>query len=43
MKAAVLYKTGQPLVIEEGIKIPDLLTGQVLIEVAYSICRSKLM
>ncbi len=44
MKAAVLYKTGEPLVVEDGIEIPDLLPGQVLVEVAYSgICRSQLM
>ena len=44
MKAAVLYKTGEPLVVEDGIEIPDLQAGQVLVEVAYSgICRSQLM
>ena len=44
MKAAVLYKTGKPLVVEGGIEIPDLKPGQVLVKVAYSgICRSQLM
>ena len=44
MKAAVLYETGEPLIIEEGIKIPDLNPGQILVRVAYSgICRSQLM
>jgi S-(hydroxymethyl)glutathione dehydrogenase / alcohol dehydrogenase len=44
MKAAVLYKTGEPLVVEENIKIPPLSPGQVLVKVAYSgICRSQLM
>lgn len=31
MKVAVLYKTGQLLVIEEGIKIPPLQPGQALL------------
>jgi S-(hydroxymethyl)glutathione dehydrogenase / alcohol dehydrogenase len=44
MKAAVLYKTGEPLVVEENIRIPSLSPGQVLVRVAYSgICRSQLM
>ena len=44
MKAAVLYTTGEPLVVENNIEIPDLQPGQVLVEVAYSgICRSQLM
>ena len=44
MKAAVLYKTGEPLIVEDNIKIPNLNAGQVLVEVAYSgICRSQLM
>lgn len=44
MKAAVLYNTGQPLVIEDNLKIPDLLPGQVLVKVAYSgVCHSQLM
>ena len=34
MKAAVLYKTGEPLVVEENIKIPHLSPGQVLVKVA---------
>ena len=43
MKAAVLYKTGEPLVVEE-IDIPELKEGQVLVKVAYSgVCRSQLM
>ena len=44
MKAAVLYETGKPLVVEDGIEIPVLQSGQVLVKVAYSgICRSQLM
>lgn len=44
MKAAVLYKTGEPLVVENGIEVPALLPGQVFVKVAYSgICRSQLM
>jgi S-(hydroxymethyl)glutathione dehydrogenase / alcohol dehydrogenase len=44
MKAAVLYNTGNPLVIEEGIQIPVLGTGQVLVKIDYSgVCHSQLM
>jgi S-(hydroxymethyl)glutathione dehydrogenase/alcohol dehydrogenase len=44
MKAAVLYQTGKPLVIETGIRIPKLKPGQVLVKIAYSgLCRSQLM
>ncbi|MCP4129944.1 MAG: zinc-binding dehydrogenase [bacterium] len=44
MKAAVLYKTGSPLVVEEGIEIPELMPGQVLVKLRYSgICHSQLM
>ena len=44
MKAAVLYETGKPLVVEDGIETPDLKPGQVLVKIAYSgVCRSQLM
>jgi S-(hydroxymethyl)glutathione dehydrogenase/alcohol dehydrogenase len=44
MKAAVLYHTGQPLVVEDGIEIPALQPEQVLVKLAYSgVCRSQLM
>ena len=44
MTGAVLKKTGEPLVIEEKIEIPELKTGQVLVKMAYSgVCRSQLM
>jgi S-(hydroxymethyl)glutathione dehydrogenase / alcohol dehydrogenase len=44
MKAAILYKTGEPLVVEDGIEIPALQPGQVLVKLAYSgVCRSQLM
>lgn len=44
MKAAVLFQTGQPLVIEDRIEIPRLQPGQVLVKVAYSgLCRSQLL
>jgi S-(hydroxymethyl)glutathione dehydrogenase / alcohol dehydrogenase len=43
-KAAVLYETGEPLVIEERIEIPDLKAGQVLVKVHFSgVCHSQLM
>ena len=43
-KAAVLYKTGEPLVVDDGIELPALRPGQVLVEMAYSgICHSQLM
>ena len=43
-RAAVLHELGQPLVVEEGIEIPDLRAGQVLVKMAYSgICHSQLM
>ena len=44
MKAAVLYKIGGPLIIEEKIEIPILQHGQVLVKLAYSgVCHSQLM
>ena len=44
LKAAVLYQTSQPLVIEDGIEIPGLRPGQVLVKVAFSgLCHSQLM
>lgn len=44
MRAAVLYQTGQPLVVENDIEIPELSSGQVLVKIAYSgICHSQLM
>lgn len=43
-KAAVLTKLGSPLEIIEGIKIPSLKLGQVLVQVYYSgVCHSQLM
>ena len=42
VKAAVLYATSKPLVIEE-LQIPELQPGQVLVKILYSgICRSQL-
>ena len=44
MKAAVLWECGKPLSIESGVEIPKLMSGQVLIKMAYSgVCRSQLM
>ena len=44
MRAAILRKCGNPLSIEDGIEIPKLKSGQVLVKMAYSgICRSQLM
>lgn len=41
-KAAILYETNKPLVIEE-IEIPELKEGQVLVKILYTgICRSQL-
>ena len=43
-KAAVLYQTGKPLVLESDIDVPALEVGQVLVKVAFSgVCRSQLM
>ncbi len=44
LKAAVLYDTDKPLVIEEGIEIPTLKRGQVLVKIHFSgVCHSQLM
>ena len=44
MKAAVLYQTGQPLVVEDGIEVPEPQRGQVLVKISFSgVCRSQLM
>ncbi|NLG34537.1 MAG: zinc-binding dehydrogenase [Lentisphaerae bacterium] len=44
MKAAVLYELNQPLQVVDGISIPDLRRGQVLVKLAYSgVCHSQLM
>ena len=44
MKAAVLVQPGRPLVIEEGIEMPALEPGQVLVRMHYAgICHSQLM
>jgi len=44
MKAAVLHKTGHPLVIESDLQIPQLQPEQVLVKVEYSgVCQSQLM
>ncbi len=43
MKAAVLEKLGEPLVIRD-VEVPSLLPGQVLVKVLFSgVCRSQLM
>lgn len=43
-KAAVLYQTNHPLIIEDSVEIPLLLPGQALIKLAYSgVCHSQLM
>ncbi len=43
MKAAILYKTGEKLVIENNIEIPELKRGQILVKIAYSgICHSQI-
>ena len=44
MKAAVLYNTGDPLILEDDIVVPRLKTGPVLVQLTYSGgCRSQLM
>ncbi len=44
MKAAVLTELGKPLEIVNGLEIPALQTGQVLVKLAYSgVCHSQLM
>jgi S-(hydroxymethyl)glutathione dehydrogenase / alcohol dehydrogenase len=44
IKAAVLYQTNQPLVIENSVEVPPLLSGQVLVKLAFSgVCHSQLM
>ncbi len=44
MKAAVLEKLGSPLSVRREIKVPPLMRGQVLVELAYSgVCHSQLM
>ena len=44
MKAAILYETGHPLVVENEIEIPPLKAGQVLVKVHFSgVCHSQLM
>ncbi|UAA39531.1 zinc-binding dehydrogenase [Paraneptunicella aestuarii] len=43
MKAAVLFETGKPLQVVDGVQIPELLQGQVLVDVHYSgLCHSQL-
>ncbi|MBI1905656.1 MAG: zinc-binding dehydrogenase [Rhodocyclales bacterium] len=43
-RAAVLYRTGEPLVVESGIELPVLGRGQVRVRVAYAgLCHSQLM
>ena len=44
MRAAVLWKTGKTLSIEDNIQVPPLKPGQILIKLLYSgVCRSQLM
>ena len=44
MKAAVLFNTGEPLKIIEGIEMPALIKGQVQVKLRYSgLCHSQLM
>ena len=44
MKAAILWECGKPLLIEDNVEVPELMSGQVLIKMAYSgVCRSQLM
>jgi S-(hydroxymethyl)glutathione dehydrogenase/alcohol dehydrogenase len=44
MKAAYIEKLATPLKVDGDIEIPDLQSGQVLVDIAYSgVCRSQLM
>ena len=44
MRAAVLTKLGAPLEIFDGISVPNLGVGQVLVKIAYSgVCHSQVM
>jgi S-(hydroxymethyl)glutathione dehydrogenase / alcohol dehydrogenase len=44
MKAAVLFNTGEPLRVIDGIELPPLRVGQVVVKVLFSgICHSQLM
>ncbi|MEJ6473061.1 zinc-binding dehydrogenase [Pseudoalteromonas piscicida] len=44
MKAAVLFKTGEPLQIVDGLVAPTLKSGQVKVDIIYSgLCHSQLM
>ena len=44
IRAAVLTKLGNPLEIIEGIEVPELRPGQVLVKVSYAgVCHSQLM
>ncbi len=44
IKAAVLYKVNQPLVVESDVETPQLAYGQLLVKIFYSgVCRSQLM
>ena len=43
-KGAVLVETGQDVKIIDGIKIPELRRGQVLVKIKYAgVCHSQLM
>ena len=40
----MLFETGKPLRIVEGINVPELISGQVLVRILYSgLCHSQLM
>jgi S-(hydroxymethyl)glutathione dehydrogenase/alcohol dehydrogenase len=44
MRAAVLYETGKPLVVEDGIEVPRPGRGQVLVRIHYTgVCQSQVM
>jgi S-(hydroxymethyl)glutathione dehydrogenase/alcohol dehydrogenase len=43
VRAAILYEAGKPLVVEEGVDLPELRPGHVLVDVALSgVCHSQL-
>jgi S-(hydroxymethyl)glutathione dehydrogenase/alcohol dehydrogenase len=43
-KAAILYETNRPLRVEDGIEVPALAPGQVLVRLAYAgVCHSQIM
>ena len=44
LKAAILTELGVPLAVVDGLRVPELKPGQVLVQLAFSgVCHSQLM